>query len=312
MLKCGETYRLADMATYRTALDQARAQMDADDRCAGGTGSGGIPRLQRALEVLECGHEPIEADDGLQVGHIVLAVKSRKFREKGKNSWRPYGCLSDLLKLVERKAAPVEDTRVADAWARADARAASAKLDRDEMKAIKALPSKIETITDVVDNPDFSRDHPEGKYGNIRRIPATRNIKESAISTLEARGLLHPAQVRAAERFRKFWEQTGGAGAGAMDYTREPVDGGGYRDPISDRLVTAAQELDRCRVYIGLRGYRLVAAIAGEGRSIEEVAGPSQRARYSTTDALRGHLEDLAVMWLMTNYAQPDRIAVRK
>lgn len=312
MLKSGETYRLADMATYRKALDRALAQMASDDRCAGGVGSFGIPRLERVLEVLECGREPIEADDGLHVGHIILAVKSRKFREKGKGSWRSYERLSDLLKMVEHKAAPIEDTRVSDAWARDNARAASAKLDRDEMRAIKALPSKIEAVTDVVDNPDFSRDHPEGKYGNIRRISATRNIKESAIATLDARGLLHPAQVRAADRFRKLWEQTGGAGAGAMDYTREPVDGGGFRDPVSDRLVAASQELDKCQRYIGLRGYRLVAAVAGEGRSIEEVAGPSQRARYSTTDALRGHLEDLAVMWLMTNYAQPDRIAVRK
>lgn len=162
-----------------------------------------------------------------------------------------------------------------------------------------------------IEDPEWSRDH-DGARANPRFMHATINVKESAITVLEARGLLHPAQVKAADRFRKLWEQTGGAGAGAVDYTREPVDGGGYRDPISDRLVTAAQELDRCRLEIGIRGYRLVAAIAGEGRSIEEVAGSSQRARYSTTDALRGHLEDLAVMWRMTNFAQPKRVNVRQ
>lgn len=215
-------------------------------------------------------------------------------------------------KLAKERAAPIEDTRVSDAWARADARAVSSKLDAAEDKARKALPTKQVVKIYKVDNPDFSRDHVESYAGNHVKIDAIVNVHESAIGILTARGYLHPAQVQAADRFRKLWEMAGGAGAGAMDYAREPVDGGGPREAISDSLVSAGLELDRCRETLGVRGYRLVSSVAGEGLSIEEIAGHRQRDKYSLTDALRGYLEDLAVMWRFANYAQPDRVAVRK
>lgn len=215
-------------------------------------------------------------------------------------------------KLAKERAAPIEDSRVSDAWARNEAKERSAKLGAAEEKARKALPTKQVVKVYKVDNPDFSRDHVESYAGNFRKIDALVNVKESAIGVLTARGYLHPAQVQAADRFRKLWEQAGGAGAGAMDYTREPVDGGGATDPISNALVSAGLELDRCRQMLGMRGYRLVARVAGEGLSIEEIAGDRQRDKYSLTDALRGYLEDLAVMWRFVNYAQPDRIDVRK
>lgn len=215
-------------------------------------------------------------------------------------------------KLQKETAKPIEDTRISDAWARADARQASRKLDAKEDAARKALPTKQQVKVYKVDNPNFSRDHIEGRAANFRKIDALVNVQESAIGVLTARGYLHPAQVRAADRFRQLWEKAGGAGAGAMDYTREPVDGGGKSEAISDTLVAAGLELERCRKELGTRGYRLVASVAGEGRSIEEIAGQRQRDRYSLTDALRGCLEDLAVMWRYTNYAQPERTAVRK
>jgi len=163
----------------------------------------------------------------------------------------------------------------------------------------------------LVENPEWSRDH-DGAVANPRFIEATTNAKESAIAVLEARGYLHPAQIKAADRFRKIYEQAGGSGAGAIDYSREPVDGGGAKEPISLRQMSAGLELKRCRDLLGIRGFRIVSALAGEGRSIEEMAGDRQRDKYSLTDALRGFLEDLAVMWGYTNYAQPERIAVRK
>lgn len=215
-------------------------------------------------------------------------------------------------KLARERAKPVEDTRVADTWARTEAKERSAKLDRAEKAAIKKLPPKAVPYTDRVDNPDFSRDHKEEYAANFMKVKATLNANESAISVLAVRKLLHPAQVQAADRFRRLWEKAGGAGAGAMDYTREPVDGGGARDAVSLSSLSAVLELDKCRELLGVRGYRLVASVAGEGRSIEEVAGPRQRDKYSLTDALRGFLEDLAVMWGYSKYAQPDRVAVRK
>jgi hypothetical protein len=169
----------------------------------------------------------------------------------------------------------------------------------------------IEIGAKEVPNPDWSRDH-DGAVANPRKIMVSINIKESAIAVLESRGYLHPAQVEAADRFRRLYEAAGGSGAKAMDYTKEPVDGGGTAEPISLRRMQAGIELKRCRELLGARGYQIVSALAGEGRSIEEIAGHRQRDKYSLTDALRGFLEDLAVMWRYSNYAQPDRVVVRK
>lgn len=157
---------------------------------------------------------------------------------------------------------------------------------------------RIETVERYVENPDFSRDHVEGKAGNVRIIKAQVNIRESAIATLAQKGGLDDAQVAAADRFRALWERMGGKGTGAIDYTKEPVDGGGHRDPISISQLEAGHELKRCRALLGEYGYLIVRLVAGERRSLHEICG-SRRERESTADHLRIDLTALAKLWNM-------------
>lgn len=199
-------------------------------------------------------------------------------------------------KLAAENAKPVEDTRVSDAWARHDAKADSAALDAAERRAVAALPPKAEIKQQEVDNPDFSRDHAEGRYGNYRKISAAVNVKESAIAVLASRGGLDKAQIKAADKFRGLWERMGGAGAGAMDYTKEPVDGGGATDPISLRQLAAGMELKICRELLGARNYSLVCRVAGEGQALTELY-EAKRDRLTAADNLRAALDDLAIMW---------------
>ncbi|WP_246786939.1 hypothetical protein [Rhizobium leguminosarum] len=46
------------------------------------------------------------------------------------------------------------------------------------------------------------------------------NIRESAITTLAARGVLDAAEVAAATHFRALWESMGGKGASAIELER--------------------------------------------------------------------------------------------
>lgn len=165
-------------------------------------------------------------------------------------------------------------------------------------KAAPVMPARrnLELQTAIVDNPQFSRSHAEGRHGNVAKITAIVNVRESAIATLAARGVINSSQVAAADRFRSLWEQMGGAGAGAFDYSREPVDGGGAREPISERQVMAGKELARCRALLGLRGYTLVSRVCGEGQSLWDI-GSKRRDRDTAADMLRGMLDDLAGMW---------------
>lgn len=218
-------------------------------------------------------------------------------------------------KLAKELAGPVEDSRVSDAWARSDAKERSRVLDIAEGKSISSLAPKADIKSATIDNPDFSRDHVEDKYGNYRTIQANINVKEGAISVLAARGALDAAQVAAADRFRKLWEQLGGAGAGAMDYTKEPVDGGGSVDPISLRQLAAGMELktasDALQAKYGIYAYKLVGYVAGEGHNLTELT-ETRRQRDTMTDNLRMYLDLLAELWGYRNSAQRSPRVVRK
>jgi hypothetical protein len=157
-------------------------------------------------------------------------------------------------------------------------------------------PSKAKLRLTEVPNPYFNRAH-RADATSPRTIPAVVNVRESAVTILAARGVLDPAQVAAADRFRGLFEAMGGKGAGAIDYGREHVDGGKVREPITDRQVNAGKKLARCRALLGVRLYRLVSAVCGEGRSLHEVAGKDKRPRLMAADMLRMGLDDLAEMW---------------
>lgn len=151
-------------------------------------------------------------------------------------------------------------------------------------------------LADVyVDNPYHSKAH-DGEDTNPVKIKAQVNIKESAIATLAARKHINEAQVMAADRFRSLWEAMGGAGAGSFDYSREPVDGGGAREPLTERQIRAGLELKMAREVLGNRAYGIMSKIAGEGYAIQELA-TSHRERTTLTDYLKDGLDELARNW---------------
>lgn len=168
-------------------------------------------------------------------------------------------------------------------------------MKRTAWKSKHKITPKAEIASVEVDNPYFSRDHAESS-NNPRRIRVTKNLRESAIETLFARGKLDDAQKKAADRFRSAWEACGGAGAAAMDYSRTHVDGGGARDPISERLVAASQELASCRNLLGARNFALVCKVCGQGLSFGDIT-TDQRAKLTMADNLRDSLNDLAQLY---------------
>lgn len=131
----------------------------------------------------------------------------------------------------------------------------------------------------VVDNPFYSRAH-SGTAGNPKQISAVINTRQSAVTMLYSRGRLDPAQLAAANRFGALWETMGGKGAGAIDYGKEPVDGGQRSDPITERQLMAADELRRARRRLrDPDRYQLVCRICGEGYALDEL-GRSRRESW--------------------------------
>ncbi|MBA3576203.1 MAG: hypothetical protein H0W39_01105 [Sphingomonas sp.] len=159
---------------------------------------------------------------------------------------------------------------------------------------------RAETVKMEMDDPKFTRDHAEGKLGNSRKIIADINIRESAITMLAAKGAITAPQAAAANRIRQLFEAMGGAGAGAMDYSRVVVDGGMSPDPISARQMQAGRDLKDAQKALkdahGEYAYRLVLYICGEGYSIHDLC-QTRRQRDTMTDCLRMYLDVLSELW---------------
>jgi hypothetical protein len=150
---------------------------------------------------------------------------------------------------------------------------------------------KVELVTVEVDNPLFTADHAEGP-GNPKKTKVTVNARESAIVSLSVRGFLKPHQEAAAGRFRRVWETSSGL---RRKQTFEHVDVRTVLS-ISDEVVDASRELQRCREQLGLRNYMLLVAVCGYGRALSEMF-PVKRARLTAADNLRNSLDELAWIW---------------
>lgn len=148
-----------------------------------------------------------------------------------------------------------------------------------------------------IPNPHYSKAH-AGLAGNPKTITAAVNLRESPIAMMAAKGHLEPHQVEAAIKFRRLWEALGGSGAGSFDYSREPVDGGGASESITDRQIDAGFKLEEARKHIGTRCFAIVEKVAGEGVPVSTL-GSSHREKTTLADYLRNALDDLSDLWGM-------------
>lgn len=146
-----------------------------------------------------------------------------------------------------------------------------------------------------VENPNYSRQH-EGARGNPKTITVMVNIRESAIATMASRGHLQPHHVMAANRLRKILEAAGRSGARAIDYGREPVDGGGTYDPVPDMMIDAGKELVECAKIVGTFAFKYLELAVGQGCELGRI-GTTQREKTTRADYIRDGLDALAQYW---------------
>ncbi len=181
-------------------------------------------------------------------------------------------------------------------------RGRKAKVGNVKLAAIGHLQAQpvLSEIENPLHNPAY-----DGESWNPKKITGLRNMKESALVTLEQRGLLDEAQTKAGDRFRMIWEALGGAGAGSFDYSREPVDGGGPRSALSDRQIQAGIDLADCRRVLGI-GYDIMVKVAGEGKAVTELT-PSKNLQRAYIEMLKQGLTALAI-----NFGYENRGKVRK
>jgi hypothetical protein len=125
---------------------------------------------------------------------------------------------------------------------------------------------RMEIVGDVVDSP----------YRRGEKEPVVRNIRESSLSAMHARGQIDDAQYRAGDWIRAQYERMR-MGSGAIDPSYEPVDTSGHSDPIPDRLLRASLAIHDAEQAVikevGRRGWQLLECVCVEGCAIAEAAG---------------------------------------
>lgn len=147
-----------------------------------------------------------------------------------------------------------------------------------------------------VDNPHYSRDH-HGTSGNPKKIQVSYNPNESYVGYLYSKSLINEACKKAGDRVRQAYERIGGAGARAIDYSKEPVDGGSRAQDIPDQMIEAGRLLREVHGVLGPQGHSLVLDLAGAGLWPRDLAPRDSSMQRYLSMRFRECLESLAVHW---------------
>lgn len=132
------------------------------------------------------------------------------------------------------------------------------------------------------------------------KIIVFKNLRDDPLGRYEARGHIDSAQASAGRAWQDDYEASEIGGARAVDTTKEPVDGGSFPEPITDKQIKALKRLADDRQALGMEGEAIVRDFLGRRMFAEQVAAvrgfTGQRNIDYFSKRLRECLETLAVV----------------
>ena len=102
------------------------------------------------------------------------------------------------------------------------------------------------------------------------KIVALRSIRNDPLGRLHSHHQIDEAQYRGGRAFQDDWEKAE-RGPRAVDPTREYVDGGSAREPITERQRRAVLRLNRVERELGADGVMLVHEVLVLGMTMEQI-----------------------------------------
>ena len=102
------------------------------------------------------------------------------------------------------------------------------------------------------------------------KIVALRSIRDDPLGRLHSRRQIDEAQYQGGRSFQNDWERAE-RGPRAVDPTREYVDGGQMREPVTEGQRKAVLRLNRAERELGADGSALVHDVLVHGLSMEQV-----------------------------------------
>ena len=148
--------------------------------------------------------------------------------------------------------------------------------------------------------------------GGPPKISALASIRDDPLGRLHARGQIDEAKYNAGRLWQREYECSQIGQVKAIDTTKEPVDGGSFPEPMTERQRRAMRVVSQASAVLGKDGDWLVRQVLGERRFLFDIATmrgdvdsdgePKRRAIEYYGQRLRECLETLAVFF---NLASP-------
>jgi hypothetical protein len=161
-------------------------------------------------------------------------------------------------------------------------REAAAQARRCEAGAVIIMPRKRQPYLSVVSDRTVTEKPYNAKFAHRvvvdpydgKPITVTASLRDDPIGRLHARRQIAEHHYRAALELQGLFEAAEiGGGVKAMDFTREPVDGGRHiREPYSDRNRRAADDIDAVRKALGREDFGLLQLILAERMFLGDIA----------------------------------------
>ncbi len=143
------------------------------------------------------------------------------------------------------------------------------------------------------------------------KIVALRSIRNDPLGRMHSHRHIDEAQYRGGRAFQNDWEKAE-RGPRAVDPTREYVDGGQAREPITESQRKAVRRLNRAQHELGADGSVLVHEVLIMGMSMEQVGQRrGLRAQRWNDYFARRFRECLDRLALMYGFATPHPIPVK-
>ena len=138
------------------------------------------------------------------------------------------------------------------------------------------------------------------------KIVALRSIRNDPLARMHSHRHLDEAQYQAGRAFQNDWEKAE-RGPRAVDPTREYVDGGQAREPITEGQRKAVLRLNRAERELGADGSALIHDVLVHGMTMEQVGERrglrSQRWNDYFVRRLRECLDRLALIYGLSTAA---------
>ncbi len=165
------------------------------------------------------------------------------------------------------------------------------------------LPRNAEVAPVEVDDP-FATEPGE-------KIVALRSTRDDPLAKLHTHRQIDEAQFRGGRAFQNDWEKAE-RGPQAIDLTRERVDGGQAREPITEGQRRAVVRLNRIEHELGADGTALVHDVLVLGMTMQQVGDRRGLTTQRWKDYLaRRFQECLDRLALFYGFAAPARIPVK-